>query len=151
MPALDKTTAEEISSFLLSCPARGKFDALKTFLISTFGLTQADKDASLLAISDLNDRKRSGLLWYMNSLTTADDQMFTVFCSLFLWQLPESVRVMLIRDPPTSIMVLQKSPITSMQPSPWPLTLLQFRQVIRTDAHICLEVQQTHAVFTMPS
>ncbi len=53
---LDKTTAEEISAFLLNPPAIGKFDALKTLLISTFGLTQADKDASLLAISGLGDR-----------------------------------------------------------------------------------------------
>ena len=46
--SLDKTNAEEISAFLLNPPANGKFDALKTLLISTFGLTQADKDASSL-------------------------------------------------------------------------------------------------------
>ena len=34
---LDKTTAEEISAFLLNPPANGKFDVLKTLLISTFG------------------------------------------------------------------------------------------------------------------
>ena len=45
---LDKATAGEISAFLLNPPAIGKFDALETLLISTFGLTQADKDASSL-------------------------------------------------------------------------------------------------------
>ena len=55
MQSLDKTTTEEISAFLLNPPAIGKLDALKTLLISTFGLTQADKDASLLAISGLGD------------------------------------------------------------------------------------------------
>ena len=100
---LDKTTAEDISAFLLNPPAIGKFDALKTLLISTFGLTQADKDASLLAISGLGDRKPSGLLRYMNSLTTTDDQKSMVYRTLFLRQLPESVRVVLARDPPTSI------------------------------------------------
>ena len=52
---LEKTVAEEIA-FLLN-PTIGKYDALKALLIITFGLTQADKDAPLLAISGLGDRK----------------------------------------------------------------------------------------------
>ena len=92
---LHKTTAEEISAFLLNPLAIGKFDALKTLLISTFGLTQADKDAPLLAISGLGDCKPSGLLRYMNSLTTTDDQKSLVYHALFLRQLPESVCVVL--------------------------------------------------------
>ena len=106
---LDKTTAEEISAFLLNPPAIGKFDALKTLLISTFGLTQADKDASLLAISGMGDSKPSGLLRYMNSLATTDDQKSMVCCAHFLWQLPESVHVVLARDSPTSITDLAKA------------------------------------------
>ena len=43
---LDKTTAEEMSAFLLNPPAISKFYALKTLVISTFDLTQADNDAS---------------------------------------------------------------------------------------------------------
>ena len=85
---LDKTTAEEISAFLLNHPAIGKFDALKTLLISTFGLTLADKDASLLAISGLGDCKLSGLLRYMDSFSTTDDQKSMVYCTHFLRQLP---------------------------------------------------------------
>ena len=53
--AMEKTTAEENSSFLLRPPARGKFDALKVHLISILGLTQTDKDTSLLGISGLDD------------------------------------------------------------------------------------------------
>ena len=106
---VDQTTTEEISAFLLNPPAIGKFDALKTLLISTFVLTQADKDASLLYISGLGDRKPSGLLRYMNSLTTTDDQKSVVYPGFFLRQLPESIRVVLARDPPTSITDLSKA------------------------------------------
>ena len=88
---LGKTTAEEIAAFLLNPPAI------------------ADKDASLLAISVLGDCKPSGLLRYMNSLTTTDDQKSMVYRSLFLQQLPESVRVVLVRVPPTSITDLTKA------------------------------------------
>ena len=39
----------------------------------------------------------------MNSLTTTDDQKSMVYPGFFLRQLPESIRVVLARDPPTSI------------------------------------------------
>ena len=71
--ALDKTTGEEISVFIPSPQARGKFDALKILLVRIFGLTQADRDDSLLAISGLGDLQLSGLLQYMNSLTMSED------------------------------------------------------------------------------
>ena len=106
---LDKTTAEEISAILPNPPAIGKFDALKALLIVTFGLTQVDKDASLFAISGLGDSKPLGLLRYMNSLTTTDDQKSMVYRSLFLRQLPASFRVMLSRNPPASITDLAKA------------------------------------------
>jgi len=65
---LDKSAAEEISAFLLNPPETDKYAALKKTLISTFGLTQAEKDAQLLAISGLGDRKPSALLRHMDSL-----------------------------------------------------------------------------------
>ena len=45
----------------------------------------------------------------MNSLTTTDDQKSMVYRVLFLRQLPGSVRVVLARDPPTSITDLAKA------------------------------------------
>ena len=45
----------------------------------------------------------------MNSLTTTDDQKSKVYRALFLWHLPESVCVVLARDPPTSITDLAKA------------------------------------------
>jgi len=50
---LDKATAEEISAFLLNPPAEQKYEGLKSILISTFGLTQSEKDTQLLSISGL--------------------------------------------------------------------------------------------------
>ena len=45
----------------------------------------------------------------MNSLTTTDDQKSMVYCALFLQQLPETVRIVLSRNPPTSITDLAKA------------------------------------------
>ena len=45
----------------------------------------------------------------MNYLTTTDDQKSMVYSALFLRQLPESVRVVLARDSPTSITDLAKA------------------------------------------
>ena len=128
---LDKTTAEEISAFLLNPPAIGQFDALKTLLISTFGLTQADKDASLLAISGLGDRKPSGLLRYMNSLTTTDDQMVYHV----LRQLPESVHVVFAQILLPASLILPKLQMISLQSSPQPLASLQSRQAKWADEY----------------
>ena len=46
---LDKSTAEEISAFLTSPPAQGRYMALKDLLLDTFGLTQDEKDSRLFA------------------------------------------------------------------------------------------------------
>ena len=100
---LDKSTAEEISAFLLNPPSNGKYEGLKAILIKTYGLTQTEKDAQLLAISGLGDRKPSGLLRYMDSLTSPADQKTTIYRALFLQHLPETVRVVLARNPPKDI------------------------------------------------
>ena len=155
MQGLDKTTAEDISAFLLNPPAIGKFDALKTLRISTIGLTQADKDAPLLVISGLGDRKPSGLLRYMNSLTTTDDQKSMVYRVLFLGQLPESVRVVFARDPPTSITDLAKAAddILAAQSPASRIAAVSAGKMGRKNGqtHIRRQVRQAHAVFTMPS
>ena len=151
MQGLDKKTAEEISAFLMSPPAIGKFDALKTLLISTFGLIQADKDASLLAITGLGDRKPSGLFRYMNSLTTTDDQKSVVYRTIFLRQLPESVRVVLARDPPTSITDRAKAADDILAAQSLASGIAAVSAGKWADEHIHHHVSQVHAVFTMSS
>ena len=86
----------------------------------------------------------------MNSLTTTDDLKSMVYRALYLWQLPQSVRVVLVRDPPTSITDLAKaaddilavqfpaSGIAAVSTGKW------------EDKHILRQVRQAHAVFTMP-
>ena len=81
---LDKSTAEEISAFLLNPPASDKYGGLKSILISTFGLSQSDKNAQLLSISGLGDRKPTALLRYMDSLTSPEDQKTIIYRVLFI-------------------------------------------------------------------
>ena len=104
--ALDQSVAEEISAFLCAPPASNKYTSLKTLLIRTYGLTQAEKDARLLAISGLGDRKPSALLRYMDSLTSVEDRKTTLYKALFLSHMPESVRVILAKDPPKDLVDL---------------------------------------------
>ena len=87
--ALDNATAGEVEAIILSPPTDGKYDALKTALISAFGKTQASKDMELLSLSGLGDRKPSSLLRHMESLT-ADPK--TLLRALFLAQLPLEAR-----------------------------------------------------------
>ena len=121
----DKTTAEDISAFLLNPPAIGKLDALKTLLISTIGLTQADKDASLLAISGLGDRKPSGLLRYMKSLTTTDDQKSMVYRALSCSSFQSPFMLCLPKILLPASLILPKLQMISLQPRPQPLASLQ--------------------------
>ena len=106
LTALDKSVAEEISAFICKPPAQNKYEALKTLLISIYGLTQTDKEASLLSIDGLGDRKPSALLRYMDSLTSPEDRKTTIYKALFLSHMPKVVRVALARDPPTDIVDL---------------------------------------------
>lgn len=87
--ALDNTTAAEVEALLINPPDDNRYDALKEALISAFGKTQSQKDAELLSLSGLGDRKPTGLLRYMRSLN-ANPQ--TLMRALFLQQLPSDVR-----------------------------------------------------------
>lgn len=87
--ALDNTTAAEVESLLLHPPSTDRYQALKSALIGAFGKTQDQRDAELLTLSGLGDRKPTGLLRYMRSLN-ADPQ--TLMRALFLHQLPSEVR-----------------------------------------------------------
>ena len=106
---LDNSTAEEISAFLTSPPAQGKYTALKDLFIDTFSLTQDEKDSRLFAIDGLGDRKPSALLRHMESFVKADERKSTVFRDIFLRNLPSSVRVALARNPPADLKDLAKA------------------------------------------
>lgn len=107
--ALDKTVAEEIAAFICAPPTADKYDAVKALLIDVYGLKQSEKDKQLLAISGLGDRKPTALLRFMDSLTAPADRKTTIYRALFLSHLPESIRVILSRNPPEDIEDLAKA------------------------------------------
>ena len=58
--ALDNRAAAEVKAVLLNPPEQGKYNALKTALLNAFGKSQLQKDAELINISGLGDKKPSG-------------------------------------------------------------------------------------------
>ena len=66
--ALDINTADEVQSVLLNPPAMNKYDTLKRALIKTFGKSQAQKDAELLNLNGLGDRRPTALMRKINAL-----------------------------------------------------------------------------------
>jgi hypothetical protein len=87
--SLDSTSAAEVSDIMLHPPALAKYDILKNALIKAFGRTQEEKDAAILQIAGLGDRKPSALLRHMKSLNS---DPATLFRALFHSQLPVEVR-----------------------------------------------------------
>ena len=83
--ALDNSTAAEVEALILNPPKQGRYEILKNSLINAFGKTQAAKDAELLSLSGLGDRKPTGLLRHIRSLN-ADPE--TLLRAVFLAQLP---------------------------------------------------------------
>lgn len=90
--ALDVNTAEEISAILLSPPQQQKYENLKKFLIKTFGKTQAQKDAELLNLNGLGDRRPTALLRRINAL---NDDPNTLKRALFMANLPSEITTIL--------------------------------------------------------
>ena len=90
--ALDNRASIEIKSVLLQPPSKDKYNAVKSALITAFAKTQAEKDAELLTISGLGDRKPSALLRHILSLNSDADTLRRAF---FLAQLPSDVRAIL--------------------------------------------------------
>ena len=86
---LDDQVSEEIEDFLVSPPETGKYEALKQTLISAYGRTQAQKDAELLAITGMGDRRPSSFLRYLQRLNGDKD---TLLRALFLHHLPDNIR-----------------------------------------------------------
>ena len=90
--ALNNVTAAEVKSVLVNPPAEDKYKAIKQALKSAFGKTQAEKDAELLNISGLGDRKPSALLRKLESLNNNAETLRQAF---FVAQLPSQVRSIL--------------------------------------------------------
>lgn len=103
--ALDNSSAGEVKSILLHPPA-DKYDMLKAALIDAFAKSQAQKDAELLAISGLGDRKPTALLRKIQALNSNTDTLLRAF---FLAQLPSDVRAMLAASDITDIEELAKA------------------------------------------
>ena len=90
--ALDNRAAAEVKAILLNPPEQGKYNALKTALLNAFGKSQLQKDAELINISGLGDKKPSAFLRYLESLNNDADTLRRAF---FLAQLPSQVRAIL--------------------------------------------------------
>lgn len=103
--ALDNSTAAEVKSILLNPPA-DKYQALRAALMDAFAKSQAQKDAELLSISGLGDRKPTALLRKIQSLNTDCDTLRRAF---FLAQLPTDVRAVLAANSTTDIEDLAKA------------------------------------------
>ena len=90
--ALDINTADEVQSVLLNPPAVNKYDTLKRALIKTFGKSQAQKDAELLNLNGLGDKRPTALMRKINAL---NDDPQTLKRALFLLNLPADIRSIL--------------------------------------------------------
>ena len=87
--SLDFETAEEIQAILTNPPPTNRYDRLKASLIKTFGKTQAQKDAELLSLNGLGDKRPTALMRKINAL---NDDPQTLKRALFLLNLPTEVR-----------------------------------------------------------
>lgn len=90
--ALDFRTAEEIHALLINPPDKNKYSAIKEALIKAFGKSQAQKDAELLNLGGLGDRRPTALLRKINAL---NDDPITLKRALFLLNLPTDLRSIL--------------------------------------------------------
>ena len=86
--ALDVNTAEEVQSVLINPPAENKYNTLKKALIKTFGKSQAQKDAELLNLNGLGDKRPTALLRKINA---HNDNPQTLKRALFLAKLPSPI------------------------------------------------------------
>ena len=87
--ALDNDASREVKAQILHPPTEGKYDAIKLALTAAFGRSQAEKDAELLAMTDLGDRKPSSHLRYLQALNSDGKSLLR---AVFLSHLPTDVR-----------------------------------------------------------
>lgn len=86
--SLDNAAAIEVEALLLNPPEVNLYPTLKAALIAAFGKTQVERDAELLSLSGLGDRKPSALLRHIRSLNSNPETLLRAF---FLAQLPAEV------------------------------------------------------------
>ncbi len=92
--ALDASTTARAMALLETPPVDGKYDALKTFLLSLFELSELEKADRLLSLNGLGDGKPSELMERMLAVLGSADPSF-LFAHIFLRQLPAPVRTAL--------------------------------------------------------
>lgn len=88
--ALDANTATRALSIISSPPAQNKYEKLKSFLTSAYGLSETERATTLLDLHGLGDRKPSELMDCMLALLGNHKPCF-LFKHLFLRQLPENI------------------------------------------------------------
>lgn len=96
--ALDASTTARAMALLEAPPATSKYDALKTFLLNLFELSELEKADRLLSLNGLGDSKPSELMERMLAVLGAADPSF-LFAHIFLRQLPAPVRTALASSP----------------------------------------------------
>lgn len=100
LSAIDQSVAARIMSTLLNLPEEGKYDALKTRLISEYTLSDTEKASIILDLPGLGDRSPSQLLEYIFSLLPKeyhhDGNILTK--EIFLRQLPTDIRAQLTKE-----------------------------------------------------
>ena len=122
--ALDTDTATRALSILKSPPADDKYDAIKNFLISAYGLSDSERASALFKCAGLGDSKPSELMDKMLALLGTHEPCL-LFRHLFMQQLPEFVRTPLATSPETDCRKLaleaDKYYASGRQPSLTPL------------------------------
>ena len=99
--ALDASTTARAMMLLEAPPAAGKYDALKTFLLKLYELSELEKADLLLSLNGLGDGKPSDLMEKMLAVLGSADPSF-LFTHVFLRQLPVPVRTALASSPLSS-------------------------------------------------
>ncbi|KAK3760806.1 hypothetical protein RRG08_034108 [Elysia crispata] len=89
--ALDNSTANRALSVITSPPPTEKYNTIKSFLTSAYGLTDGERATALLNKRGLGDSKPSELMDNMLSLLGQHQPCF-LFRQIFIQQLPEHVR-----------------------------------------------------------
>ena len=135
LSALDQGTAARLLDLISHPPAEDKYQALKSRLLDTFGLSKGERASRLLHIRPLGDSKPSALMDEMLALL-GDHPPCLLFEQLFLERLPEDIRAQLVdakiedhrelarradalwaaRDIGSSINAMQKRPPTGRKP-----------------------------------
>ena len=99
--ALDASTTTRAMMLLEDPPQDGKYDAIKTFLLRLYELSELEKADRLLSLNGLGDGKPSELMERMLAVLGSADPSF-LFTHIFLRQLPVPVRTALASNPLSS-------------------------------------------------